>query len=366
MVTTMSDHRYAAVFGRNATLSLAELEALGEQPQSLNDQSALISGANHQRFGSTVKVVELLNRTVPNSEEILDVLVADVKSDAKLRFGISIYGQADIGGLLTRAKRCLKERGISSGFVQSREPLSLAQVKHNQLVGKGVEWCLFQTGDGWRGGRTIWIPDFEAFAKRDYDKPKSDTKRGMLPPQLARTMVNVATQGKPIAVYDPFCGVGGLLLESAALGHVTYGSDIDPKAVADAKQNLAWLNPDVEWDVTVHDATKPLPIGKPVVIATEGFLGELVAPKTPDERITKTVVEVEATMLQFFEAAHKTLTPGQRLVITLPAWKTAAGVVRPEVVDRILALGYTKVRPSIDVSRPKQRVIHELFIFERA
>ncbi|MSU76255.1 hypothetical protein EXS54_02180 [Patescibacteria group bacterium] len=382
MVNTMSNQRYAAVLGRNPALSIAELHALKENPQPLNDAAVFIEGINPKPLGGTLKVVELLNRTLSTAEDMIDALVDATSSDQKLRFGISIYGKADVGGLLMRSKRRLKTISISSGFVQSTEPLNLAQVKHNDLISKGAEWCLFETNDGWRGGKTTWIPDFEGFSVRDYDKPKSDSKRGMLPPQLARAMVNIATKNEPTAVYDPFCGVGGLLLESAALDHPTYGSDVDPKAISDAKKNLEWLGKRSglpKWNVSVHDATQPLPISEPAVIATEGYLGELVAPNTNDEVVERTIAEVEPIMLKFFETARNFLKLGQRLVITLPAWKLKNEIRRLTLVDRVLALGYTVIRPvpeglaltelnrrnSIDVARPKQRVIHELIILER-
>ncbi len=242
--------------------------------------------------------------------------------------------------------------------------------------------CIFSTSSGFRAGHVVWIYDFEGFSHRDYDKPAADTVRGMLPPQLARVMLNLATGGQG-AIYDPFCGVGALLIESTLLGHRSFGSDLDPQAIAGANQNLAWSAreyPDsATYDLTVHDATTPLPSGEPVQLVTEGYLGELVQPTWSDAELESRAQAVGQTLEAFLNRAGESQSPGQRLVITLPVWRLRRGLRRLSVVDRAEKYGYTKVRPlpqdmklpgltdrdTIDVARPQARVIHEIAILER-
>lgn len=373
------------------------MRQLGEQVVELGDFPVALA----ERLGGTTKLVELLG-TAPSPEEAIKAAVGTLPRAGKVTFGVSVYGPADAAALTSLAKRSLKERGIGSRFVPSSGTLSPAQVHHNKLIGKGHEWCLFATNDGWRYGRTVWIPDFEAFSARDYDKPVADAKRGMLPPQLSRVMINLGTQGRAITVFDPFCGVGALLLESVAMGHPTYGSDIDQAAVDGAGKNLRWLtgvDPETKpfWKVTVHDATQSLPLESPLTIVTEGYLGESIRQSSSEEDIRGQADSVSRITRQFFEQARKILSPGSRLVITLPIWRLSEpsgsreepgsriksgmtiGRLRLEIIAPLAALGYTVIRPvptelafpgvtergSLEVSRPKQRVIHELFIFER-
>lgn len=415
----MSDSRYAAIFGRNPALSIAELFAVGAAQgfsvTPLGRAAARLDGFDLKladRFGAITKVVELIG-TAPSADAAIRQLAGTVTKPrtGKVIFGISSYGSRAATELTNRMRELLDRRGVKYRFVgggsgsgsggrRSAAALSAVQVKHNKLITKGHDWCLFEAADGWHYGRTVWVYDFEGFAHRDYDKPRSDTKRGMLPPQLARTMVNLATGGDVAkSVYDPFCGSGNVLLESVALGHRTFGSDLDEAAVTDSRKNLEWLDGlaktsghrdsdergdgSGQWDVAVTDATKDLPAGRGDAIVTEGYLGQQVAANTKDRTIESEAKTVESIVLKFCEQAARTLKPGSRLVMTWPIWRLGGsngrGQLALPLVDRVKALGYAVVRPvprefspaelsdrdSILVSRPNQRVIHELFIFER-
>lgn len=57
-------------------------------------------------------------------------------------------------------------------------------------------------------------------------------------PEMARTMVNLARTPRDGVFLDPFCGVGGILLEAGLLGTRTVGIDIDPKLVKGSEKNL--------------------------------------------------------------------------------------------------------------------------------
>ena len=352
---------------------------------ALNQYAALLDGARPlpDYLGSIPKLVELDDLVAENPSRILTYL-AEHAPEGKVLFGLSVYGPGDATRLTYQLNELLEAKDCRTRFIQAAgKPLSAVQVHHNKLLTKGNDWCLFETAQGWRFGRSVWVYDFAGFNERDYKKPAADAKRGMLPPQLARTMVNLASKGTDIAIYDPFCGVGVLLLEALVTGHVAYGSDIDPKAIEDAQGNIEWLmsrRPELpDCELTVHDATKPLPAGERVAIATEGHLGELVRASTDETRTRKEAVAVEDTMRQFLKTAAASLKSGDRLVVTLPAWRIAGGLLRLGLVDAVSSLGYTKIRPvpedvelpgitdrgTIDVARTKQRVVHELLILER-
>jgi tRNA G10 N-methylase Trm11 len=68
----------------------------------------------------------------------------------------------------------------------------------------------------------------------------------MLPPKLAQIMIHMAltptlSQGErgQATIYDPFCGLGTVLIESILMQNTAvYGSDISPENIEKTKENL--------------------------------------------------------------------------------------------------------------------------------
>lgn len=402
MTNHTNSRTYAAVFGRNPTLSVAELHALasshGFSLKPLNRYAVELVDFDvslADSLGGTTKIIELAPEVATDAESAVMRLAGQAATDRKLRFGVSSYSEVPATPLNKLMKKMLTKRGISSGFVAKREgrsgrqpdgELSAVQVYHNKLLTKGADWCLFQTPEGYRYGRTIWIYDFAGFNRRDYDKPVADARRGMLPPQLARTMVNLAGLHAGARLYDPFCGSGVVLMEAilaASAPKTLYGSDLSPQAVRDTVANLQWLkgaaDHDMEFRIDPADATKPLPFREVEAIVTEGYLGEPVRESMTEADVEQQALAVETLLQRFLGEAAKVLSSKQRLILTVPAWQLHRGLRRLSVVDHVGEFGYTKVRPlpqdmklpgltdrdTIDVARPQARVIHELAILER-
>jgi tRNA (guanine10-N2)-dimethyltransferase len=59
-----------------------------------------------------------------------------------------------------------------------------------------------------------------------------------LAPSLARCMVNLARAPRGGTLLDPFCGVGGILIEAGLMGMRVVGVDLDPGMVEKARLNL--------------------------------------------------------------------------------------------------------------------------------
>lgn len=378
--------KHAAVLGRNPALSVAELTAVGDKDclEKVVNGVALLSGdiSDVDRLGGTTKLVRLIG-TASSAEEAVAQAAGQAPSGKKLSFGLSIYGNAAAGPLSILMKKYLRKRDVSSRFVPTKDALSTAQVKHNGLIGKGVEWCLIEVDGAWHYGETVWIQDFEGFAHRDYKKPVNDTKRGMLPPKLARIMVNLGFGDTSTGlVYDPFCGSGVVLMEASSMGFQVAGSDISKKAVTDTLQNLDWLaglETRGTWDIRVADSVDRLPFRGVDAIVTEGYLGTAATAAMDDAGMLEQAKEVEPIMESFLKQAAHALKPGARLILTLPMWKLRSGLHRLSLIDRASTLGYTKLSPlpegmnfsgltdrqTIEVSRPQQRVLHELVILQR-
>lgn len=87
---------------------------------------------------------------------------------------------------------------------------------------------------------------------RPYFKPVS------LDPRLARAMVNLCyTDGQPpTTIIDPFCGTGGIAIESAMVGIPVIASDLDPEMVKGTILNLQQIKFNGEKIVQSSDATE--------------------------------------------------------------------------------------------------------------
>lgn len=59
-----------------------------------------------------------------------------------------------------------------------------------------------------------------------------------LTPPLARCMVNLARTPRGGVLLDPFCGMGGILIEAGLIGAKPVGIDVDPKMIDGSRKNL--------------------------------------------------------------------------------------------------------------------------------
>ncbi|MGQ9542743.1 MAG: hypothetical protein ACUVTM_01450 [Candidatus Bathyarchaeia archaeon] len=100
-------------------------------------------------------------------------------------------------------------------------------------------------------------------------------------PKLARCLVNLA-RAKPDEIFiDPFCGVGGILIEAAAIGCRVVGSDVDSEMVRGALMNLRHLEP---YGLLVSDA-RNLPYHEISSIATDPPYGRAASTFGLEQRV---------------------------------------------------------------------------------
>jgi len=154
---------------------------------------------------------------------------------------------------------------------------------------------------------------------------------GMLPPKLAQMMLNIS--GEARGIYDPFVGLGTVLIEAAHGGYwALLGSDLAPEMVEASRENLqAYLGTSrtrVEtFEIFEQDASK---IGShpqlgdwltDMAIVTEGYLGEVMMAKTiTPERVEMERLKLEKLYDGFFGGLKKLGFKGN-IVISLPFWE---------------------------------------------
>ncbi|MBI5622081.1 methyltransferase domain-containing protein [Candidatus Falkowbacteria bacterium] len=215
----------------------------------------------------------------------------------------------------------------------------------------------------------------------------------MLPPKLAKMMINLSTVsplskgGLRGVLLDPFCGSGTILMQAALLGYQNaIGSDLSPKAMADTKQNLAFLTKSLpqlstlNYQLSTLDATKLSTTHKPNsidAIVTEPFLGPPLRGSEPTEAIKKIISELSTLYLRAFAEFKKILKPDGRVVIIFPILKSWPSI-SDQQLEQIKTLGLAPAwnvpellrplltkRHSVIYSRPGQRIEREIFVFKK-
>ncbi len=161
-------------------------------------------------------------------------------------------------------------------------------------------------------GRTVEI----AIAPRAVPDPRFTWRRGDVPaashPTIAAALARVAGPREDDVVWDPFVGSGAELVERALLGphRALFGSDVDSRALAIARENLAAAG--FEAHLGQQDALDPAPAGVTLVITNP-----------PMGRRAARNVGTGDTLDRFVAHAASALAPRGRLVWMAPWPKRA-------------------------------------------
>lgn len=380
--------KYFFVLGRNPTLSIAEIISIFKKlttdysflnisneitvvtVKSLLDMSLVI-----KTLGGTVKIGKIINEVkLEESEEefkkffLGENLVENFlpKQESKLHIGISIYncgGNPQYVAQLTKqlkvlnilVKENLRKKGLKIGFVRIKDRyLSSVSVVKNQLLNEGAEIVLILTNEKIMIGKTLAVQEFGSFSFRDYGRPQKDKRSGIMPPKLARMMINLAQVDSSATILDPFCGSGTILQEAIILGYKNIiGSDINSRAVSDTQRNLDWLFQNFREfkrssynikvvQVDVRLIAKYFQQNSIDAIITEPYLGPPLYKKPDVSKVEKILSEVSRLYLEAFWQFSKILKSPGRIVIIFPAFEEKRKLYFVEIVDKIKALGFVQ------------------------
>lgn len=381
------------IFGRQPQLGLAEAESLygSKKVTPVGAKTAIIDIdpclLNFDRLGGSVKFCRVL--TVLDTVDwrkiekfLLQTASAQSKNmpSGKMLLGLSQIGlnvsakKLEATGLTL--KKSIRKTGRPVRLVPNkRTELTSAQILHNKLTTQnGWDLIFIRDGQDTIIAQTIKVQDIESYTLRDRQRPKRDSKVGMLPPKLAQIIINLASEklsingkdsicnilaGKAIprpvlnkTVLDPFCGTGVVLQEALLMGYAVSGTDLDPRMVSYSQKNLEWLAKLYDskhtlhelrtGDATIHAWNKPIDL-----VACESYLGRPFT-STPDrETLERTISECNTIIKKFLRNIHRQLLPGTRLCIAIPAWFQSKSSSKPRLLpllDQIEGLGYNQVR----------------------
>lgn len=351
--------KYIFILGREPALSVAEIEAvlkretIGCNWLVITPTYALVETNTtlriFEQLAGTIKVAEVLG-SVESVLEVFSKFILDQlnKTDGACYLGFSAYGiklpwlnKIGIG-----LKHIIKEQGRRVRFVVSREPQlsSVVVAKNKLLTAGGFEFVIIPESGKLLIARTIWVQPFEEWGARDYGRPKRDAKSGMLPPKLARLMVNLSGAGNEVKLLDPFCGSGTVLQESAVLGYKNLtGTDISEQAIQDSKVNWEWLinkysniKSQVNLQLSdVFELPNKFSAGSFELIVTEPFLGPPLTGRENEaqlQQIQKDLTQFYARTLQVFSSILKVQG---RVVMIWPSFQIGNKILKLDLVPEL-------------------------------
>lgn len=394
--------RHFAIFGTHPRLSLAEFQAVKPSlaapilsgPAAIVEDAAWDGAVLMNRLGGTVKLGDI-HVECPVAElgaSHLADLLRDIPRDERIVFGLTVYGgtpaaKKRFSKLPLELKRALKEEGKSVRWVTSEgdAPLSPAAVAKLNLTTEGYDIVVIIHGETASIGLTTNVQDAEFWGERDFGRPARDDENGMLPPKLARMMVNLARIGDGDVVIDPFCGSGTVLMEAALATHAKkiIGSDIDGTQVNMTLQNNDWLikrhilrrEDEERFQLFTSDVRKAASHIREKIdaVVTEGYLGPALRGSESERALEKNAEEVTGLWKDALTALKPLLKKNARLVCIWPAMKTSHGTARVDLTADLASLGYELVNPlegwddtnsPLLYSREGQRVMRRIVVLK--
>jgi len=441
-------NQYVFVLGREKEICEAELFAVLKRfcfeydKISLTDSLLYINFLNDYPVGSivnllggTIKAYKVMDSFEPSRIEhsLFDLAGAEISKrshllqktiDFGLSFYFSGYNTVKINQFGFKIKQRLKKKGVATRFLalKSDQVIPNAVTASAKLLDKGIEFGVFRFDETCFVGMLKGFSDLNDWSKRDYSKPAGDKYSGMLPPKLARMMINLAIGQEPgvqsrvsgarcqepgvkddlqnlrqtfcpqlIApnpqlqapsslLLDPFCGSGNILLEGLLTGFDVMGCDISDRSVSDSKRNIDWLkieypqvenkSPVTQCDATTADFTKIIESAvdkgkiKNLIVVSEPFLGKPKKLKASYKDIDE-YEEVRNIYLSFLQntVALKPYSPIFCLVF--PLVETIDGSRYSLInssVDEIRKMGYTLIRTPLTYGREYQIVKREIVL----
>lgn len=360
------------ILGSHPTLSLSEIAVVtGQKPSTTHHDVAIFDDmsenleALNAKLGGIQKIGVIIGAMPSwNHADLAAFLVNDLlteSAEGKIHFGTSVYNFGNNSGT-ERARRDASKLGMEikselqhanhpARYVISSSPtLSSVVITKNHLLERGAEYCFFVGTTEILIGKTVAVQDVDAWAGRDFGRPRRNAKQGMLPPKLARMMVNLAgidtTQS---TVFDPFCGSGTILMEAALLGaKALIGSDINAEATADTKENLEWVRnqgmPMPSFQLfpnsaqTVSEHLKPHSID---AIVTETYLGRPRKGTETHREVDDAIAYVANLYHEAFSGLLPSLKPGATLLIAAPVHTFDGKDIAFDARTILEPLGYT-------------------------
>ncbi|MCB9798626.1 methyltransferase domain-containing protein [Candidatus Nomurabacteria bacterium] len=331
---------------------------------SVESDKAIDGTTLMQKLGGTLAVFEHIDR---QDKKIEDCIVQTLESDSSHKKIFCLRGKDRKIGI--SIKKALKSNGYPARFIEYK---NTATIFHNKLV-ENAGYFFVKDGEVFvcRG-----IQPLEQFAHKDSDKPGFDRYSGMLPPKLARMMINLAGVATPATLLDPFCGSGVLLMEALDLGYHIIGSDISDRAVEDSRKNIQWRKGEHEslrnlsseiFCEDVQKLSRKIEPDSIDLITCEPYMGKPLRGGEDVSFLKRQAQELATLYLTAFDEFSKMLVPGGVVVFIIPKFHIRERWTTIPIVDDILSKGFElwefENDKSLVYQRSGQHIAREIFRF---
>lgn len=372
-------NKYLFKLGHQPELSKAEIKALF----NAHNIEAEFLFVNNNFFAKTSQKIDvnLLNKelggTIYIAKKICDSLdhVIEIAkylsetTDGKIAF--SIHGKKKREALAV--KKLLKSQGRSVRYIEYK---NTATIVYNSLDKKGTDISIIDS----ELYATVSVQDINEYAERDFGKPGADGFSGMLPPKLARIMINIGRgelDGKSIEqciLLDAFCGSGVVLLEALNLGYKNIlGSDLSQKAVDDTTKNIEWYTKqqhlEVTSKVTLQDAQTMSELydeNAIDLIISEPYMGKPLRGNEKYKTLEIQAEELSKLYTNSLKEISKILKPGGVTVFLVPTFHNKEGNVVPEFYEIPEELHYVSEEKHYSYHREGQHLTRVLHVLKKS
>ncbi len=377
-----------------------EVLAASEEVLIIRTQGEVEVGQMMRRLGSAAKI-GVVEEVFPQDswQERFEERYRE-KDFAGDKFGVSVYLAGgkfrDLNRVFEEKKELvkrLKEWWQGREIREEGRALSTVAVAKNNLLKEGKEF-LVGVGEGvvfW--GKTLAIQDYEDYSFRDYGRPRRDPKEGMIPPKLAKIMINLAKVSVKEVILDPFCGSGTIIQEAILMGYKNLiGMDLSEEAIKNSWENIRWLlensklkiqNSKLKLKIQKCDvrnlSQKILPKSVDAII-TESYLGPVKKSEIKSQKL-KIISELSELYIKAFREFGKVLKENRRIVIVFPILKLDGELNFLSTLDELKKIGWQVINPiseelrknpaikitnrdSVIYFRPDQTVLREILIFK--
>ena len=337
---------FAFELWREFKLSIAEIYSLFPKMEIIyfDEKILIVDNLKKEKVESyakimwwSIKIIEI-DEIFKSDDKFLQTLVYDYIANffwnKKNHFALNFYWKANFSQkeILVKAKKYFQKKWISSRFVNNDfKNIKSYQIIKEKLVEKKTDFNLIFAENNVYVWNTIFVQNIDEYSKRDFWKSR-DMQVGMLPPKLAQIMINLSKNKDDNTIYDPFCWLGTILLESIIWwNYQVFGSDISQKCVDKTTKNIEFIKNSFEnnlkkFEVIKFDArniakSPILSKYKITSIVTEWFLWEIFWEKNINlEKIEKAKNELLPIYKDFLTWLNK-IKFDWNIVFSLPFWE---------------------------------------------
>ncbi len=291
------------------------------------------------------RVHKMVKRKI-QPEDIQDILLDRLLPETSNKIVLNFYGDIEpiyASSFRKEIKRLLKEKRYNIKILGDMKKINyntatttkvLRQKGHELNITYVKQYNLSVIS------LTEWVQDYRLWETLDFERPERDMKIGMLPSKLARIMLNLAKIDKNSGFWDPFVGLGTIIMQGQLLEAYSYGSDIDQEVLQRAERNIAWLLKrglvselryrlfrfDARQDPRKHKMLRSIiRHGRFDAIVTEGYLGEpQVKPFANKKHVKKAWISVASIYKEFLKNQLPALNIGARVVLCVPMYRYKA------------------------------------------